>query len=153
MIEETAMAENAIEREIFIGTDIDRVWSLVSKAGFWVGDALHFETEANEGETVVIETEQYGRFPVRVDRLEPPRYAAYRWASGYPNADLTETNSTLVEFTLEEQEGGVLLRLRESGFATLDGSDDFRLGRWNDNVGGWKLQLDRLREVAEGVPA
>ncbi len=147
------MTQNAIDREIFIGTDIDRVWSLVSKAGFWVGDALHFDTEAAEGETVVIETEQYGRFPVRVNRLEPPRYAAYRWASGFPNADLTDSNSTLVEFTLVEHNDGVLVRLRESGFATLDGGDDFRAARWTDNVGGWKLQLDRLREVSEGVPA
>jgi uncharacterized protein YndB with AHSA1/START domain len=147
------VTQNAIEREIFIGTDIDSVWSLVSKAGFWVGDALHFDTDASEGETVTIETEQYGRFPVQVDRLDPPRYAAYRWASGYPNAELTDTNSTLVEFTLVEHNGGVLLHLRESGFANLDGSDDFRLARWTDNVGGWKLQLDRLREVSEGVPA
>ena len=147
------MTQNAIEREIFIGTDIDRVWSLVSKAGFWVGDALHFDTDATEGETVTIETEQYGRFPVQVDRLDPPRYAAYRWASGYPNAELTDTNSTLVEFTLIEHDGGVLLTLRESGFANLDGSDDFRIARWTDNVGGWKLQLDRLREVSEGVLA
>lgn len=147
------MTQDAIEREIFIGTDIDHVWSLVSKAGFWVGDTLHFDAEAHEGETITIETEQYGRFPVRVDRLDPPRYAAYRWASGYPNADLTDTNSTLVEFTLVEHAGGVMLRLRESGFATLDGSDDFRAARWNDNTGGWTLQLDRLRAVCDGVPA
>ena len=147
------MTQDAIEREIFIGTDLDRVWSMVSKAGFWVGDALHFETEAGEGETVVIETEQYGHFPVRVDRLDPPRYAAYRWASGYPNAALTDTNSTLVEFTLVEHDGGVLLRLRESGFAALDGNDDFRVARWTDNTSGWTLQLDRLREASEKVPA
>jgi uncharacterized protein YndB with AHSA1/START domain len=152
-MQEATVTQNAIEREIFIGTDIDSVWSLVSKAGFWVGDALHFDTDASEGETVTIETEQYGRFPVQVDRLDPPRYAAYRWASGYPNAELTDTNSTLVEFTLVEHNGGVLLHLRESGFANLDGSDDFRLARRTDNVGGWKLQLDRLRGVSEGVPA
>lgn len=58
-----------------------------------------------------------------------------------------------VEFTLVERNDGVLLTLRESGFANLAGSDDFRLARWNDNVGGWQLQLDRLREVSEGVPA
>ncbi len=146
------MTQDAIEREIFIGTDIDHVWSLVSKAGFWVGDALHFDAEAAEGETVVIETEQYGRFPVNVSRLEPPRYAAYRWASGFPGADLTDTNSTLVEFTLVEHNGGVLVRLRESGFANLNGTNDFRVARWTDNVSGWNLQLDRLRDIAERVP-
>lgn len=146
------MVQDAIEREIFIRAGIDHVWSLVSSAGFWVGDDLHFEAEAQEGETVTIDTAQYGRFPVWVDRLEPPRYAAYRWASAFPGADLTETNSTLVEFTLVEQDGGVMVRLRESGFATMTGAPDFRNPRREDNVGGWAAQLDRLRDVAEGVP-
>jgi uncharacterized protein YndB with AHSA1/START domain len=148
---ERPLTANAIEREIFIHADIDHVWSLVSKTGFWIGDELRFDASAREGELAVIDTAEYGRFPVRVDRLEPPRYAAYRWASGFPGADPTEANSTLVEFTLIEQDGGVLLRLRESGFATLAGTQDFRAARRDDNVAGWKAQLDRLRRVAEGA--
>jgi uncharacterized protein YndB with AHSA1/START domain len=100
---------------------------------------------------VVIDTATYGRFPVRVDRLEPPHYAAYRWASGFPGADPTEANSTLVEFTLVEQDGGVLLRLTESGFAALAGTRAFRDARRADNVAGWAAQLERLRRIAEGA--
>lgn len=146
------MAEDAIEREIFIRAEIDHVWSLVSKAGFWVGDDLHFDADAKEGETVVIDTAKYGRFPVRVDRLEPPRYAAYRWAGGFPGADPTEANSTLVEFTLVEQDGGVMLRLKESGFATLAGTQAFRDAKHDDNAAGWATQLAHLRRVVEGAP-
>lgn len=145
------MTDDTIEREIFIRAAIDRVWWLVSKTGFWVGDDLHFDREAAAGETAVIETAQYGRFPVHVDRLEPPRYAAYRWASGFPGADLSETNSTLVEFTLVEQDGGVLLRLKESGFARLTGDPAFRDARRDDNREGWAAQLERLRHAAEGL--
>jgi uncharacterized protein YndB with AHSA1/START domain len=143
---------DAIEREIFIRADIDRVWSLVSKAGFWVGDDLHFDADAREGETVVIDAGTHGRFPVRVDRFESPRYAAYRWASGFPGAEPTVANSTLVEFTLVEQDGGVLLRVKESGFATLAGAPAFRDARRDDNVAGWAAQLERLRRAAEGAP-
>jgi len=143
---------DAIEREIFIRADIDHVWSLVSKTGFWVGDDLHFDADAKEGETVVIDTVQYGRFPIRVDRLEPPRYAAYRWASRFPGAEPTVANSTLVEFTLVEQDGGVMLRVKESGFATQAGTQAFRDAKRDDNVAGWAAQLERLRRVAEGAP-
>lgn len=149
---EGAVAGNAIEREIFIRADIEHVWSLVSKVGFWIGDELHFEMDARAGETALIDTASYGRFPVQVERLEPPRYAAYRWASGFPGADPSASNSTLIEFTLVEQDGGVLLRLKESGFAALVGTTDFRAARRHDNVAAWARQLERLRRAAEGVP-
>lgn len=145
------MVADAIEREIFIRAGIDHVWSLVCKAGFWVGDDLHFDAEAREGEAVVIDTVKYGQFPVVVDRLEPPRYAAYRWASAYPGDDPADGNSTLVEFTLVEQHDGVLVQVKESGFASLNGALDFRADQRENNVAGWELQLGRLRDVAEGA--
>lgn len=144
------MTSDVIEQEIFIQADIGRVWALVAKTGFWVGDDLHLASEAKAGETVVIDTPRYGRFPVQVERLDPPRYAAYRWASGAPGAAPTEPSSTLVEFTLVERDGGVLPRLKESGFARVAGGQAFR----DDNLAGWTMQLARLRQVAAGgVPA
>jgi len=145
------LTNDVIEREIFILAGIEHVWSFVSKTGFWVGDDLRFDVDAAEGETAVIDTPNYGSFPVRVDRLDPPRHAVYRWASGFPGADLTEENSTLVEFTLVEQDGGVMLRVRESGFASLPGGRAFCESNREDNVGGWEMQLERLRTVAEGA--
>lgn len=146
------MSNDSIVRELFIRSGIDHVWSLISKTGFWVGDDLRFDIEAREGETVVIDAPPYGWFPVRVERLDPPGYAAYRWASAFPGAAPTATNSTLIEISLVEQEGGVLLTLRESGFATLDAPEDVRAARHADNVTGWTGQLDRLRRAAEAVP-
>lgn len=146
------MGGDVIEREIFIRAGIDHVWSLVSKTGFWVGDEPRFDLAAREGETVIIEAAGHGHFPVLVARLEPPRYAAYRWASAHPGAAPTATNSTLVEFTLIEQGEGVLVRLRESGFATMAGAADFRAARRAENVAGWATQLAHLRRAAEGVP-
>jgi uncharacterized protein YndB with AHSA1/START domain len=142
---------DAIEREIFVQAGIDRVWSLVSRTGFWVGEKLHFEHAAAEGETVVIDAPPYGTFPVRVDRLDAPRYAAYRWASAFPGAELTDTNSTLVEFSLVERDGGVLVCVRESGFTSIPGDVEFRAAQLKENTSGWTGQLDLLREAAEAV--
>jgi len=140
---------DTIERDIFIRAGIDHVWSFVSRTGFWVGEEVRFDLDAAEGETVVIETNRFGTFPVKVERLDPPRYAAYRWASGYPGAYPDETNSTLVEFWLAEDGDGVTVRLRESGFASLVGAADFRRQQRDDNVEGWAMQLDALRRAAE----
>jgi uncharacterized protein YndB with AHSA1/START domain len=148
------MVVDRIERQIFIRADIDHLWSLVSKAGFFIGDDLHFDSDATEGETVVVDAGAHGRFPVRVERLAPPRYAAYRcWASELSGAELTVASSTLVEFTLVEQDGGVMLQVTESGFATLPGSQEVRDARRDDNVAGWAVQLERLRRAAEGAEA
>ena len=70
--------DDTIEREIFIRAGIDRVWSLVSEEP-GSGSARNCTSTpyAAPGETVVIETARTGSFPVRVDRLEPPRYAAF----------------------------------------------------------------------------
>jgi uncharacterized protein YndB with AHSA1/START domain len=142
------MSHDVIEREIFINAGIDHVWSLVSKTGFWVGEVVHFDNTAGEGETVVIETDKYGTYPVLVERLDPPSYAAYRWASGFPGEHPTSDNSTLVEFSLNEKDGGVLVRLKESGFASVTGG----IKKYEDNVEGWTYQLAALQSVAEGAP-
>lgn len=142
------MTENVIEREIFIQAGIERVWSLVSKTGFWVGENLNFEHALAEGETVAIKTERWGTFPVKVESLDAPRYAAYRWASGFAGDEPTDENSTLIEFTLTEQDGGVKLHLKESGFAALANG----MNVYKDNSGGWTEQLATLQTVAEAVP-
>jgi len=145
------MTANAIEREVFIRAGIDHVWSLVSKVGFWIGEELRFDMEAVEGETTTIATANYGSFPVRVDRLEAPRYAAYSWASTAPGALPTAENSTLVEFRLVEQDGGVMVHVSESGFASLPGGPEARAAAYDNNVGGWEQQLPRFVHIAERV--
>jgi uncharacterized protein YndB with AHSA1/START domain len=142
-----------IEKDIFIKATEERVWSLVSRAGFWVGEDLHFEHEAAEGQTVTIETEKWGNFPVRVESLKPTRYAAYRWASSVPGADLSDVNSTLVEFTIVPASGGVTVKVRESGFAGLEGDHIFLQQQYEGNDGGWRDQMANLKRAAESDTA
>jgi uncharacterized protein YndB with AHSA1/START domain len=100
------------ERATLIAAPLERVWSLVAAPGFWAS----------------------GDFPVRVVKVEPPRYVAYRWASAYPGNEPTDGNSTLVEFTLTEEGGETRLRVVESGFASLAGPVELRAKALRDSA-------------------
>jgi uncharacterized protein YndB with AHSA1/START domain len=147
---ESLMSEDRIERETLIAASQERVWSLVAQPGFWVADKASLPgTLAKEGESMVARNSEHGDFPVRVERVEPPRYLAYRWASAFPGEALREDNSTLVEFTLTAEDDKTRLRVVESGFAALAGSEELRRGAVQDNTGGWPLELDALKARAE----
>ena len=144
------MSEDRIERETLIEASLERVWSLVAQPGFWVADKASLPgTVAREGETMVAKNPEYGDFPVRVEKVEPPTYLAYRWASAFPGEELREDNSTLVEFTLTPEGGRTRLRVVESGFAALAGSEELRGRAVKDNTGGWAQELDALKTRAE----
>uniref|UniRef100_A0AAU2VL70 SRPBCC domain-containing protein n=1 Tax=Streptomyces sp. NBC_00008 TaxID=2903610 RepID=A0AAU2VL70_9ACTN len=144
------MSEDRIERETLIEAPIDRVWSLVAQPGFWVADKASLPgTVAREGESLVAKNSEYGEFPVRVEKVEPPAYLAYRWASASPGVEPGEGNSTLVEFTLTPEGERTRLRVVESGFAALTGGEEVRGQSLKDNTEGWPLELDALKKRAE----
>ncbi|MFB6709961.1 SRPBCC domain-containing protein [Streptomyces sp. NPDC056333] len=144
------MSEDRIERETLIEAPLERVWSLVAQPGFWVADKASLPgTVAEEGASMVAKNAEYGDFPVRVEKVQPPTYLAYRWASAFPGEELREDNSTLVEFTLTPEGDRTRLRVVESGFATLAGSEELRRRAVKDNTGGWPQELDALKARAE----
>jgi uncharacterized protein YndB with AHSA1/START domain len=144
------MSDDRIERETLIAAPLERVWSLVAEPGFWVADKASLPgTVARQGESMVARNAEYGDFPVRVEKVEPPTYLAYRWASAFPGEDLREDNSTLVEFTLTREGDQTRLRVVESGFAALAASEELRSQAVKDNTGGWPQELDALRARAE----
>jgi uncharacterized protein YndB with AHSA1/START domain len=149
-MKESLMSEDRIERETLIAAPLERVWSLVAQPGFWVAEEASLPgTVAREGESMVAKNAEYGEFPVRVEKVEPPTYLAYRWASAFPGAELRENNSTLVEFTLSPAGDKTRLRVVESGFAALAGSEELRSKAVEDNTGGWPQVLDALKKRAE----
>jgi uncharacterized protein YndB with AHSA1/START domain len=100
---------------------------------------------------VVRETQKLGRFPVEVVRVDPKTYAAFRWASHEPGADLTAGNTTLVEFRLEPVGDAIRVSVVESGFAAVDAADSVREQAWKDNTGGWQEEMAGLKERAEAT--
>ena len=144
------MSEDRIERDTLIAASQERVWSLVTQPGWWVADKASLEgTTAIEGDSMLARNSEYGDFPVRVVKVEPQSYVAYRWASGFPGQALRDDNSTLVEFTLSSEGDMTRLRVVESGFAALAATEDLRVKAFNDNNGGWPLELDALKVRAE----
>jgi uncharacterized protein YndB with AHSA1/START domain len=148
------MSEDRIERETLIAASMERVWSLVTEPGFWAADDTNpTGVAAKEGESLVVTHAEHGDFPIRVEKVEPPTYVAYRWVSAYPGEELREDNSTLVEFMLTREGDRTRLRVVESGFAALPGSEELRQSVVNDHTGGWAQCFDALQKRAENSSA
>lgn len=140
------MIEDRIEREITIAAPPERVWPLVAEPGFWATDDDGIRgTSVTEGRSWVARHSQAGEFPMRVEKVEPPRYLACRWVSAFPGEEMRQENSTLVEFTLTPIDGGTLLRVVESGFAALPTSPENRRHVIDDHGAGWEQCFAALR--------
>jgi hypothetical protein len=81
--------------------------------------------------------------------IRPQSYAAFRWASQAPGADLAPGNTTLIEFFVDDAGDGVTVTVVESGFAALDVPEEVRQSQLKDNTGGWSEELGSLRTRAE----
>jgi len=143
--------EDRIEQQITINASLDRVWQLVSEPGWWVPSTVVAPIDHTPGHQAVRESEKWGRFPVEVVRVEPKTYAAFRWASQSPGTELTDGNTTLVEFAIEPVGDSVQVTLTESGFTRLDAPESVREGAWKSNTGGWDEELNGLRARAESA--
>ncbi|NUT91134.1 MAG: polyketide cyclase [Saccharothrix sp.] len=143
------MIEDRIERDTLIDAPVDRVWPLVATPGFWVALPERGEGSAVEGGSAVVRHAEHGEFPVRVVRVEPPSYIAYRWAPATPGQELGEGNSTLVEFTLSAEGDKTRLTVTESGFAALAVPDDVRARTVGNLAEGWPQVLDAAKKHVE----
>ncbi|WP_205857282.1 SRPBCC domain-containing protein, partial [Phytoactinopolyspora endophytica] len=106
-----------------------------------------------EGDVEVVEDPLWGRFPVRTETVDPQSYVSFRWASAFPGEDLRDGNSTLIEFFLQPQGDGTVLRVIESGFASLDAVEETRTKSFDSNVDGWAEQMAVIKGRAERVAA
>jgi uncharacterized protein YndB with AHSA1/START domain len=149
------LTEDRIERETLIEAPIERVWALVTRPGWWAAADMSdvAGTVARAGETLIAPNSAHGDFPVHVERVDPPTYVAYRWASAFPGHELRDDNTTLIEFSLTDEGGKTRLRVVESGFGALAGSDELRGKAFADNTGGWAEMIEVLKTLAEQAPA
>ena len=102
-----------IDRSIDIDAPAERVWELVSRPGWWINEgAVDPEPDlVVTDDQAVLRHPAYGEFRLQVLASRPPSYVSYRWVN--PDAEA----GTLVEFWIEPREGGVTLRVAESGFS------------------------------------
>lgn len=150
------MVANRIEREIVVDAPMERVWAVVTQPehlGEWFGTEAPTDVDLRAGGTLTFVHGEGGKFPVAIERYEPPRLIAWRWASDYPDEKPKEGNSTLVEFTLAEEGSGTRLTVVETGFAALDMPAGGREKSYRDNVTGWGMEMTKLRAYAEAPAA
>ena len=141
--------KDRIEYEVTINASLDRVWELVTRPGWWVPNEVEATVDRTPGHETVRESATWGRFPVQVVAIDPQSYAAFRWASQFPGAELTPGKTTLVEFFVAAVAAGVRVTVVESGFATMEAPETVRRSRFNENAEGWRLELGGLKDRAE----
>jgi uncharacterized protein YndB with AHSA1/START domain len=140
------MVPEQIEREIVIDAPLEVVWGIVTEpehVGTWFSNSA--DIDLRPGGEAVLTWEEHGSFRARVEKVEPPHFFSFRWARP-ADTEPGAGNSTLVEFSLSAEDEGTRLRVVESGFTELDGSEDEKAKHAEENTQGWKAELGELRE-------
>ena len=145
--------QDTIERELVIEAPVQTVWDVVTDPALiptWFADKVELDVRPGATGRFIFVDEGSGTeqpVNVRVEAMDEPHRFAYRW--DYPDgAEPDETNSHLVEITLEAAGETTRLRLVESGFASAAGTDEERQATYDDHVRGWAVLLPRLVEHA-----
>jgi uncharacterized protein YndB with AHSA1/START domain len=140
-----------IEKKIVLRAPRTRVWralSDVEEFGTWFRARL--DGPFVEGTTVRGNVLHPGyehiRLEMQIERVEPERYFSYRWHPSPldPKVDYSPEPTTLVEFTLEDGEGGTVLTIVESGFDRLPA--DRQVEAFRSNERGWDGQSKLLAD-------
>jgi len=139
------MSTDRIEKRVVLRAPRSRVWRAIADAkefGTWF--RLTLDGPFAPGTTVRGRHDNF-KVEMRIERIEPERYFSYRWHP-YPKdpaKDYAEEPMTLVEFTLEDAEGGgTALTIVESGFDKIPlarRAEAFRM-----NTEGWAGQVKNL---------
>ncbi len=140
-----------IERDVLIGAPVARVWNALTSAehlGTWFGDAGATVSALEPGGEVTLTWAEHGTGRAIIEKVEPETFLSWRW-SGPLGPDPVPGNATLVEFTLQPKDGGTLLQVVESGFTGLDLPSEEQEKYASGNLGGWRAELDELREYVE----
>lgn len=158
------MSTDKIEKHILIRAPRSRVWRALSDSkefGAWFGVDLEGPFVAGkkvsgvivgtktDAEVAKMQKIHAGkRMELEVEKLEPERLLALRW---HPHAveqgvDYSAEPTTLIEFTLEDVEGGVMLTVTESGFDRIPIAR--RAKAFEANAGGWEIMVKVLGKYA-----
>jgi uncharacterized protein YndB with AHSA1/START domain len=139
-----------IEREIVVDAPPERLWEVLTRPehiGRWF-EGMEPQVDLRPGGAMVLTSQEYGKIHCVVDRVEPPRVFAYRWAR-HPDTPVADGTATLVEFTLTPEGNGTRVRVVESGFSTTDAVKVDQARHAEANSQGWRQVLDSLRRYVE----
>jgi uncharacterized protein YndB with AHSA1/START domain len=145
-----------IEKRIVLRAPRLRVWRALTEAdqfGRWFG--VNLDRPFGEGAHITGQVTQHGYehlpFNLTIERMEPERVLAWRWhvLIDVESGRVSEP-TTLVEFHLEDVEGGTLLTVTESGFDSMP--PEYRDAAYRGNEDGWSQQMVSIeRYLAEAA--
>jgi uncharacterized protein YndB with AHSA1/START domain len=146
---EAQSGTDRIEKRVELRAPRSRVWRAIATAkefGEWF--RMKLEGEFAEGQTIRGRITHPGyehmTLDMMVERIEPERYFSYRWHPYAidPAVDYSAEPTTLVEFRLEDTEGGTALTIVESGFDRLPLARRDEAYRMDDQ--GWTGQIKNI---------
>jgi|SRR5947209_13153864 len=145
-----------IEKQVVLRAPRSRVWQALIEAdqfGQWFGVKLanSFGVGVHVTGRVTHPGYEHMPFNLTVERMEPERLLSWRWhVLIEPETSLVSEPTTLVEFRLEDVDGGTLLTVSESGFDAMPA--EYRDAAYRGNEGGWSQQMVSIeRYLAEAV--
>lgn len=152
----TTMSTDRIEKQIVLSAPRSRVWRAVADAdqfGQWFGVklAVPFSEGARVTGQMTHPQFEHISFNATIERMEPERDLAWRWHVLIDaDSGLVSEPTTLVEFHLEDVDGGTLLTVTESGFDSMPA--EYRDAVYRGNEGGWSQQIVSIqRFLAEAT--
>ncbi|HYQ89606.1 MAG TPA: SRPBCC family protein [Candidatus Binatia bacterium] len=153
----TTTMTDRIEKHIQLNAPRSRVWRAITDSkefGEWFQCVFEdpFRPGARIQGRITYPGYENVTMNIVIERIEPERLFSFRWHpnSKGPGADTSKEPTTLVEFTLEERDGGTLLKLVESGF---DGIPiERRAAALKSNDGGWTQQMTAIESYLRRNP-
>jgi uncharacterized protein YndB with AHSA1/START domain len=151
---DTRTTTDRLEKRVTLRVPRSQVWRALTTAeefGAWFGVKLEGAAEgvAVRGR-ITIKGYEHVILEMLVERIQPERLFSYRWHPYAVDAkvDYSAEPTTLVEFRLDEAEGGTLLTIVESGFDRIPIARRAEAFRMND--GGWTQQARNIeRHVSQ----
>jgi uncharacterized protein YndB with AHSA1/START domain len=138
---------NRVEKQIVLKAPRAKVWrALVNPQAFgeWFGVKMSgppMEAGQHLSGNITYPGWEHLVMEIWIESVEPEKHLSWRWhpAAIEPNVDYSAEPTTLVEFELQEVEGGTLLKVVESGFDALPLAR--RSKALGMNARGWQEQM------------
>jgi uncharacterized protein YndB with AHSA1/START domain len=146
-----------IEKDIVLKAPRSRVWRAITDSkefGAWFQCVFTdpFRPGARIKGKITYPGYEHLTMDIAIEKMEPERLFSFRWHPGAPdpNVDYSKEPTTLVEFKLEDVDGGTRLKLVESGFDAIPIAR--RADAFKSNDGGWAEQMTNIEEYLRRNP-
>jgi uncharacterized protein YndB with AHSA1/START domain len=146
-----------IEKTILLRAPRSRVWRALTDSkefGTWFQSAFTeaFRPGARLNGRITYRGYEHLVLEFVIEKMEPERLFSYRWHPNAvdPKADYSKEPMTLVEFTLEDVDGGTQLKVVETGFDAIPIAR--RAAALKANDGGWAEQMGAIEKYLRTNP-